>query len=174
MTMAPRTRQGGIRTPVLLLALGLLSAACRDSGSLGGAAPAPTERRAASLGIEQRDSTVVLALRLTGFGAVRVASVSAQVDFDTLAMRFVEDASRSDGGIRAVRDARGRIMLAAAHAEGFPEEVVAQLRFVARSAEPTRVLALTVTELHLVDATDARAGLVVSPSATMLRTGGTP
>jgi hypothetical protein len=67
--------------------------------------------------------------------------------------------------MRAVHAARGRVMIAAAHATGFTGDVFARVRFVARDASAGMSLTLQLSELHLSDATDLRDRTTVLPTA---------
>jgi len=113
------------------------------------------------------DSVISVVVRVTRPAAQRVASLTAAVVFDSTRVRFLNDASSADGGMRAANAARGRLMIAAAHAAGFDTEELARLRFVARDTAAYRTLALQVMELHLLDARDARASLTTLPTVVV-------
>ncbi len=110
---------------------------------------------------------ISVVVRITRPAAQRVASLTAAVVFDSTRIRFLHDASAADGGMRAANAARGRLMIAAAHAAGFDDEVLARLRFVVRDTAAYRTLALQVMELHLLDARDARASLTTLPTVVV-------
>ncbi len=156
---------------VLVAAAALLSA-CRDAARDTMLTPRPAiESRTAGLVIERLandDSTVTVMLRLSpGLDLVPVGSITASIDYDTTAMRFVREASTSDGALRAVHDDRGRVRVAVASASGLTTGDVASLRFSVRTAERLTgtfgTLALQVIELHDLGARDVKASLAVLP-----------
>lgn len=159
-----------LRTTALRLSFALLAGAlcaCRDDSAL--AIPHPAEQRAARLDATTSDSIVTVSLRLAGFREGRVASVVAAIDYDSTRMEYAGEIPLQDGGIRATRANRGRVMVAVAHASGLPDEVAAALRFVAKTSDPTHGLGLTMREVQLLDASSGLPGLLVSPASTMLR-----
>ena len=156
---------------VLVGAAALLSA-CRDAARDTMLTPRPAiDNRTAGLVVERLasdDSTVTVVIRLSpGLDLGPVGSVTASIDYDTTAMRFVRDASPSDGALRAVHDDRGRVRVAVASVSGLPTGDVARLRFSLRTAErldaTLAALALQVVELHDLSARDMKVGLVVLP-----------
>ena len=65
---------------------------------------------------------------------------------------------------QALQNVRVPAEVDAAHATGFPNDVVARLRFVSRDPSAYGTLSLAVRELHRIDASDARASLTVAPT----------
>lgn len=114
------------------------------------------------------DSTLAIVVRLTPPAtAARIGSVTASIDFDTTALRFLRDDSSSDHAIRAVHVDRGRLRLAAASADGLDPNIIARLRFGVRSNSLVRAalpaLALQIIEMHSIDAQDAKSNVTVLP-----------
>ncbi|WP_411282166.1 hypothetical protein [Gemmatimonas sp.] len=169
---------------VLGVALGvsLLTTACRDSLGDGAASPVPSAQGSAQLVVTPAtagDSVVTVDVRVSGletpgemagFGP-KVVSMTAAVEYDTTRLRYIMDVSPSDGAMREMNAARGRVMIAAAHASGFPNDVFARVRFVHRGASSGASaragayssLTLQISELHLSDATDVRERTTVLP-----------
>ena len=181
------TRTTTSRTPsaaILGVAFGasLLVTACRDTPGDGALNPLPDARLSAQLLVTPPmagDSVIMVDVRVSGLDipgtlaelAPKVVSITAAVEYDTTRLRYVMDVSPSDGALRVVNAARGRVMIAAAHTTGFPGDVVARVRFVQRGAQPSATaaarayasLTLQLTELHLSDATDVRERTTVLP-----------
>ncbi len=114
------------------------------------------------------DSTLAIVVRLTPTAAAaRIGSVTASIDFDTTALRFVRDDSPSDHALHAAHVDRGRLRLATAAADGLDPNVIARLRFAIRSTSLVRAalpaLALQITEMHFIDAQDAKPSVTVLP-----------
>jgi hypothetical protein len=150
----------------------LLATACRDTLGDGAISPQPNLPPTAQLVIMPvvaGDSVITVDVRLSGLtgtnDAVKPVSMTAAVQYDTTRLRYLADASPSDGAMRAVHAARGRVMIAAAHATGFTGDVFARVRFVARDASAGLSLSLQLSELHLSDATDVRDRTTVLPTA---------
>ncbi len=140
--------------------------ACHDLERGMGANPSPTMPPSVQLVVEPGtagDSTMVIGVRLVGLDSPSVASLTADVVYDTTRLRFAFDGSPDDGAMRAMHASRGRVMMAVAHPTGLRGDVAARLRFVARDSSAFESLALTVREMHRVDATDARGALTVLP-----------
>ncbi len=97
----------------------------------------------------------------------KAVSLTAAVTYDSTRLRFLGDASPSDGAMRAAHAARGRVTVAVAHATGFTGELFATLRFAARDADAYRTLSLQLTELHLYDGTDMHPRTTVLPTAVV-------
>lgn len=147
-------------------ALALL-VACHEAARDRMLSPASgTDRTLASLVVQreaERDSTALVLVRLVAGSEVgTLGSVTASVAFDTLALRFLADASPAGNVLRAVRADEGRVRIAAAASAGL-DTVVARLRFRVIDPGGLRALDLQVSELHKLDAADARASLVVAP-----------
>ena len=150
----------------------LLATACRDTLGDSAISPQPNLPPTAQLVITPvvaGDSLITVDVRLSGLtgtnDAVKPVSMTAAVQYDTTRLRYLADASPSDGAMRAVHAARGRVMIAAAHATGFTGDVFARVRFVARDASAGLSLSLQLSELHLSDATDVRDRTTVLPTA---------
>ncbi|WP_309672511.1 hypothetical protein [Gemmatimonas sp.] len=165
---------------VLALAMGfvLVATACRDTLGEGAVSPLPSTQATAQLVFTPAvagDSVITVDVRVSGLSgadnAAKAVSMTAAVQYDTTQLRYLADASPSDGALRAVNAARGRVMIAAAHATGFTSDVFARLRFVSRSAarseQAAATLSLQLSELHLSDATDIRDRLTVLPTAVL-------
>ena len=160
-------RSSVFRTLVMMLTV--LTVACRDREGAG-VAPTPTVLRSAQLEVSPAlagDSVFAVSIRVTNPGAVAIASMTASVDFDTTLVRYLSDVALGDGGLRAANAVRGRVVIAAAHATGFAEPVLARLMFVARDSSAARSLVLRISELHLTDAHDARAQLMMLPTVVL-------
>jgi hypothetical protein len=143
--------------------------ACHESARDRALSPVSgADRTVAALVVEgasSEGSTALVHLRLVAGSDVGVlGSVTAAVDYDTLALRFVGESSVEGGGLRAVHADRGRVRVAVASAVGL-DPVVVGLRFRVQDASALARLTLEVSELHRVDATDARASLVIAPVA---------
>ena len=150
----------------------LLATACRDTLGDSAISPLPSTPPTAQLVIMPAapgDSVLTVDVRVSGLtgssDAVKAVSMTAAVQYDTTRLRYLADASPSDGAMRAVHAARGRVMIAAAHATGFTGDVFARVRFVARDASAGLSLTLQLSELHLSDATDVRGRTTVLPTA---------
>ena len=165
---------------VLALAMGfvLVATACRDTLGEGAVSPLPSTQATAQLVFTPAvagDSVITVDVRVSGLSgadnAAKAVSMTAAVQYDTTQLRYLADVSPSDGALRAVNAARGRVMIAAAHATGFTSDVFARLRFVsrsvARSEQAAATLSLQLSELHLSDATDIRDRLTVLPTAVL-------
>ena len=165
---------------VLALAMGfvLVATACRDTLGEGAVSPLPSTQATAQLVFTPAvagDSVITVDVRVSGLSgadnAAKAVSMTAAVEYDTTQLRYLADVSPSDGALRAVNAARGRVMIAAAHATGFTSDVFARLRFVsrsvARSEQAAATLSLQLSELHLSDATDIRDRLTVLPTAVL-------
>lgn len=114
------------------------------------------------------DSTLAIVVKLSPTAAAaRIGSVTASIDFDTTALRFLRDDSPSDHAIHAAQVDRGRLRLATASADGLDPNVIARLRFTIRSTSLMRTalptLALQIIEMHFIDAQDAKANVTVLP-----------
>ena len=181
------TRTTTSRTPsaaILSVAFGasLLVTACRDTPGDGARTPLPGVRLSAQLLVTPAtagDSVITVDVRVSGLDtpgelaelAPRVVSITAAMEYDTTRLRYVMDVSPSDGALRVVNAARGRVMIAAAHTTGFPSDVFARVRFVERGATMSAAaaarayssLTLQLSELHLSDATDVRERTTVLP-----------
>ncbi len=165
--MTTRTVKGRVLHLSLAAALMLLSA-CKDTLSDATLAPVPSMQPTVQLALmttAAADSVITVELRVNGvsLAGAKAVSLTAAVVYDTMRLRFLNDESPSDGALRAVNAARGRVMIAAAHATGFSDEVYAKLRFVARDARAHESLSLQLNELHLADATDMRGRTTVLP-----------
>jgi len=148
----------------------LALAACRDTESAASIAPTPRLSRSAQLEVSPAlagDSVITVSLRVLNPGAVAIASITASIDFDTTRVRYLSEVSLGDGALRAAHAERGRVVIAAAHATGFAEPILAQLRFVARDSAAIRSLQLRISELHSADAHDARTQLTISPTVVI-------
>lgn len=176
-----RARTGAWRR---LVAASLL-VACHDNSDGNGLAPSPSPQQAVQLRVEPAipgDSMITVTVRVstsaavptrsprgtsrreaTGLAASRVASLTASVFYDSTRLHFVQDVSPTDGALRAARAQHGRLQIAAAHALGFDGDAVARVTFRARDSAAYRTLRLQVSELHLLDASDARPHLTVLP-----------
>ncbi len=102
-------------------------------------------------------------MRERSAAATRVASVTAAIFYDTTRLHFVQDASPTDGAMRASHARDGRVVMAAAHALGFEDDAVARVTFVARDSAAYETLRLQVSELHLLDASDVRPLVTLLP-----------
>ncbi len=154
----------GVHVVSAVLACALL--ACRDTPGIDGTAPTPSVQRTAKLTVEAAsagDSVITVTLRVSRLPAQRVGSATAAVVYDSTRLRFLNDASPADGGVRAAHARDGRLMIAVAHALGFDDETMARVRFVARDTAAHHTLQLQMRELHLLDATDARLTLTTLP-----------
>lgn len=160
------------------LTLALAASACRDTLGDGTVNPLPSERPTAQLVYTPAmagDSVITVDVRVSGLSGTgesanvqaKAVSMTASVAYDTTQLRFLTDASPSDGALRAVNATRGRVMIAAAHATGFTSDVFARVRFVARSEQAAATLSLLFSELHLRDATDARDRIAVLPTVVL-------
>jgi len=162
----------------IALSVSLLATACRDSLGDGAASPLPSARPSAQLVVTPAmagDSVITVDVRVSGLDtpgemvelAPKVVSMTAAVEYDTTRLRYIMDVSPSDGAMRVMNAARGRVMIAAAHASGFPSDVFARVRFVQRGAAAGvgaySSLTLQLSELHLSDATDVRERTTVLP-----------
>ena len=152
--------------------IALAATACRDTLGDGAVSPQPSTQPTAQLLIVPAvagDSVVTVDVRVGGLtgttDAVNAVSMTAAVAYDTTRLRYLADASPSDGALRAVHAARGRVMIAAAHATGFTGDVFARVRFVARDGRAALALSLQLSELHLSDGTDVRSRTTVLPTA---------
>ena len=154
----------------------LVMSACRETLGNGAVDPLPSAQPTAQLVLTPAaagDSVITADVRVSGVqgvgesgsGRAKAVSMTAAVTYDTTQLRYLADASPSDGAMRAVHAARGRVMIAAAHATGFTTDVFARVRFVARTAGATTSLSLQLNELHLSDATDMRDRTTVLPTA---------
>ncbi|MGQ0648909.1 MAG: hypothetical protein ACT4P7_15230 [Gemmatimonadaceae bacterium] len=111
------------------------------------------------------DSLVTVSLRLNPGSAVgRLGSLTGSVGFDTLRLRFLGDATDSDGAVRAVHAKQGLVRIAALSTSGLVSPVV-KLRFSVHDRAALATLVLQISELHTLDATDVRGSLVISPVA---------
>jgi hypothetical protein len=115
------------------------------------------------------DSLVTVGIRLVGLDTPAVASLTADIVYDTTRMRFRFDGSAHDGAMRAMYPARGRVSVAVAHATGLTDDVAARLAFSVRDTAAYQSLRLSIREMHRIDATDARRTLTVVPAPTQLR-----
>ncbi len=172
------------------LGASLLLTACRDTLGDGAVSPSPSARPSAQLLVTPAmsgDSVITVDVRVSGVhtsgelatAAAKVVSMTAAVEYDTTRLRYLNDVSPSDGALRAVNAARGRVMIAAAHATGFPSDVFARVRFVQRGMQLSvplsdaataalyASLTLQLSELHLSDATDVRERTAVLPLAVI-------
>ncbi len=160
------------------LSLVLVASACRDTMGDGAVNPLPSERPTAQLVFTPAvagDSVITVDVRVSGLSGTgesanaqaKAVSMTAAVAYDTTQLRYLADASPSDGAMRAVNATRGRVMIAAAHATGFTSDVFARVRFVARNASAATSLSLQLSELHLQDATDVRDRITVLPTAVV-------
>jgi hypothetical protein len=153
-----------------------VASACRDTLGDGAVNPLRSTQPTAQLVVTPAvagDSVITVDVRVSGLsgaaesanGQAKAVSMTAAVAYDTTQLRYLADASPSDGALRAVNAARGRVMIAAAHATGFTSDVFARVRFVARSERAAATLSLQLSELHLQDATDVRGRTTVLPTA---------
>lgn len=164
------------------LTLSLVGSACRDTLGDGAVNPLPSTQATAQLLITSAvagDSVITVDVRVSGLDGTdgssnaqaKAVSMTAAVAYDTTQLRYLADASPSDGALRAVNAARGRVMIAAAHATGFTGDVFARVRFVsrsvARSERAAATLSLQLSELHLSDATDVRDRVTVLPTVVL-------
>ena len=155
---------------VLVCTVPLVSA-CRDGARDTMLTPRPAiESSTAGLVVERLagDSTLTVLIRLSpALDAGPVGSITASVDYDTTALRFMNDATPSDGAFRAVHDDRGRVRVAVASVSGLPMGDVASLRFSVRTAKgldaQLSALILQVVELHDLGARDMKPRLAVVP-----------
>jgi hypothetical protein len=152
----------------------LVLSACRETLGDSAVSPLPNTQPTAQLALtpaEAGDSVITVDVRVSGLDGVGKAakpvSMTAAVTYDTTQLRFLADASPSDGAMRAVHAARGRVMIASAHTTGFTSDVFARVRFVARNAGAATSLSLQLNELHLSDATDMRGRTTVLPTAVI-------
>ncbi len=165
---------------VLAAALGasLLATACRDTLGDGAVSPLPSAQPSAQLLVTPAmagDSVITVDVRVSGLETAgeiaKAVSMTAAVEYDTTQLRYLSDVSPSDGALRAVHAARGRVMIAAAHATGFPSDMFARVRFVQRGvtagASTYSSLTLQLSELHMSDATDVRERTTVLPLAVI-------
>ncbi|QJR36186.1 hypothetical protein [Gemmatimonas groenlandica] len=161
-----------------VLSFALAASACRDTLGDGAVNPLPSTQATAQLVITPAmagDSVITVDVRVSGLDGMgasssaqaKAVSMTAAVAYDTTQLRYLTDASPSDGALRAVNAGRGRVMIAAAHATGFTSDVFARVRFVARSEQAAATLSLQLSELHLSDATDVRERLTVLPTAVL-------
>ena len=165
---------------VALSALVLLAAGCKDTLGEGAVDPLPSTQPTAQLLVTPGtggDSVITVDVRVSGLHGVgelaKVVSMTAAVTYDTTQLRYLADASPSDGAMRAMNATRGRVLIAAAHATGFTSDVLARVRFVVRdastkaNADVFSSLALQLSELHLSNANDARDRTAVLPMVVM-------
>lgn len=155
------------RAAVLALGSLLWLAACRDTERAALSAPAPAATLSAQLLVTAPlvgDSVATATVRVDNPGAVRIASITATIVYDTLRVRYLGDGSRSDGALRAANATRGRVVVAAAHPTGFDDAALATLRFASRDTLALQAMTLQFTEVHFTDARDARAQMAVSPT----------
>ena len=175
--MTRTTTQPGVMM-VALSALMLLAAGCKDTLGEGAVDPLPSTQLTAQLLVTPGvggDSVITVDVRVNGLHGVgelaKAVSMTAAVAYDTTRLRYLADASPSDGGMRAVNATRGRVLIAAAHATGFTTDVLARVRFMVRDAGTKAAanvnvfssLALQLSELHLSNASDARDRTAVLP-----------
>ena len=173
-TSTPRSAIAAISTLVLL------AGGCKDTMGEGAVNPLPSTQATAQLLVtpaEAGDSVITVDVRVSGLNGVgnsaKAVSMTAAVAYDTTRLRYLADASPSDGAMRAVNASRARVMIAAAHATGFTGDVLARVRFVVRdggasaSAIAYSSLALQLSELHLSDASDARDRTALLPLAVI-------
>ncbi len=178
MTRTTTSRMSTATVLGLALGVSLLATACRDTLGDGAVSPLPSARPSAQLLVTPAmagDSVITVDVRVSGLETpgetAKVVSMTAAVEYDTTRLRYLNDVSPSDGALRAVHAARGRVMIAAAHVTGFPGDVFARVRFVQRAeraggtatAEAYSSLTLQLNELHLSDATDVRERTTVLP-----------
>ena len=153
----------------------LVISACRETLGDGALSPLPNTQPTTQLVFTPAavgDSMITVDVRVSGLlGADNAASIQAKpvsmtaaVAYDSTQLRYLADASPSDGALRAMHAARGRVMIAAAHATGFTSDVFARVRFVARTANAASTLSLQLSELHLSDATELRGRTTVLPT----------
>ena len=156
----------------------LLMSACRETLGDGAVSPLPNTQPTAQLVFTPPavgDSVITVDVRVSGLlgvgesasGQAKAVSMTAAVTYDSTQLRYLADASPSDGALRAVHAARGRVMIAAAHATGFTTDVFARVRFVTRNVNAASTLSLQLSELHLSDATDLRGRTTVLPTAVI-------
>lgn len=141
--------------------------ACRDTERAATSAPAPAASFSAQLIVTAPpvgDSVATATVRVDNPGAVRIASMTATVIYDTLRVHYLGDVPQSDGALRATNGARGRVVVAAAHPTGFDDAALATLRFASRDTLALQAMTLQFTEVHLSDARDVRALMAVSPT----------
>lgn len=163
---APTARHRGQRLRAVIALTALTLAACHDTPGTDGTAPAPSTQRTARLVVEPAvvgDSVLTVAVRVSRVAEQRVGSMTAAVLYDTTRLRYLDDASPTDGAVRAAHAAGGRVLVATAHPLGFDDETVARVRFVSRDSAAWRSFVLQVRELHLLDAADARRTLQTLP-----------
>lgn len=156
------------------LSVALVASACRDTLGDGAVSPLPSAPPTAQLVVTSAvagDSVITVDVRVSGVitvdNAAKPVSMTAAVAYDTTRLRYLADASPSDGALRAVNASRGRVMIAAAHATGFTSDVFARVRFVSRDASAATSMSLQLSELHLSDATDARGRTTVLPTVVL-------
>ncbi len=143
---------------------------CRENARVSMVSPAPDVRpMTATLAIARiadNDSTYSVSLRLDSAATIsRVGSVTAAIDFDSTRVRFVGDASPADNALRAAHVDRGRVRIAAASANGLDADALMRLTFVTHDAAALTAMRLSVSELHLLDATDLKRTLNVLPAS---------
>ncbi len=162
------------RTLATMVGLALVATACRDQLRDGTVDPLPSTRPTAQLVLTAAtagDSVMSVDVRVSGLSGAgemaKAVSMTAAVAYDTMQLRYLADASPSDGALRAVHATRGRVMIAAAHATGFSSDVFARVRFVVRSPSAASTLSLQLNELHLSDATNMRDRTEVLPPAVL-------
>lgn len=149
------------------IALALLLVACHETPRERMLSPASgADRTLASLVVHREtpgDSTALVLVRLVAGREVgMLGSVTAAVAFDTVALRFMGEESPGGPALRALHAQGGRVRVAAAAAGGL-DTVVAGMRFRVVDPAALRTLGLQVSELHTLDAADARASLVMAP-----------
>jgi len=164
----------------------VLLSACRDQAKRSMVAPIPDVRAtsallsiapAAGVGVTSGandfayDVTVQL---LSSSALTAVGSITASIDFDTARVRFVEENSPADAAMRAANVERGRLRIAASSATGIQPASLMRLRFIARDTAALRGMALGVSELHLLDASDLKPALVIAAPVLVQTAGSTP
>jgi hypothetical protein len=171
--IASRVPAARRRTLLAALLGGAALIACRDA-TYGTAPRIPNLPSSVFMVVETavgNDSMMTVGVRLVGLDTPAVASLTADISYDTTRLRYRFDESPQDGAMRAMSATRGRVSIAVAHATGLTHNVAARLAFIASDTTAYQTLRLTVRELHRIDASDARRTLTVVPTATRARTG---
>ena len=114
-------------------------------------------------------SIIEARVRVVGVNAGRIASFVDRVAYDSLGLRYVEDAPLADGATRVTNPVPGLIRSAGVRADGFAGGVLAVYRFEVQRPAALASLRLTIDEMHQVDHADASPSLSVGHAAVLRR-----
>ena len=164
----PQIRLSKLRPRVIVVAAGVLAAACGEPTQSGQVVinPPPNAITAHLVVSDSTAKSAVITLSLSVPTIVgRIGSVTARITYDTAALVFVGEQSLGDGVLRAFNPSAGVLRVAAASTQGINADNLLAWRFTVRDPSALARMVVRLDELHENGTADLKSK-IMNPTGT--------